>query len=97
MDIKLSRFDAAEYLDDDEACVEFLKAAMEGNDIDHILSAINVVARAKGMTKIAAEAGVGRESLYKSLRADGNPSFGTIMRVLHALGVRLTAEPLEAA
>jgi probable addiction module antidote protein len=92
---KLSRFDAAEYLDSEKARVEYLRAALETEDKAFILDAIGVIARAEGMTQVAAKAGVGRESLYKTLRADSNPEFETIMRVLHALGVRLSAEPVS--
>jgi probable addiction module antidote protein len=93
----VTRFDAAEYLDTDEARVEYLRAALETEDMPFILDAIGVVARAEGMTNVAAKAGVTRASLYKTLRADGRPEFETIMRVLHALGVRLTAESAPKA
>src|SRR5277367_3267971 len=88
----LSRFDAAEYLDSAEARAEYLRAAMETEDVAFILDAIGVLAREKGMSQVADEAGVGRESLYKALRADSNPEFKTVMRVMHALGVRMSAE-----
>jgi probable addiction module antidote protein len=91
----LSRFDAAEYLDSPEARAEYLRAAMETEDMAFILDAIGVLARAKGMSQVAEEAGVGRASLYKTLRADSNPEFETIMKVLHALGVRMSAEPVK--
>ena len=90
----LSRFDAAEYLDSPEARVEYLRAALETEDKAFILDAIGVVARAEGMTQVAERAGVGRASLYKTLRADSNPEFETVMRVMRALGVRLSAEPV---
>jgi probable addiction module antidote protein len=91
----LSRFDAAEYLASNEARAEYLRAAMETEDVAFIMDAIGVVARAMGMSQVAKEAGVGRASLYKTLRADSNPEFETVMRVLHALGLRLTAEPAK--
>lgn len=91
----LSQFDAAEYLDSPEARAEYLRAAMETEDMPFILDAIGVLARAKGMSQVAEEAGVGRASLYKTLRADSNPEFGTVLRVMHALGVRLSAEPVK--
>lgn len=93
--LTVSRFDAAEYLDSPEARVEYLRAALETEDPAFILDAIGVVARAEGMTQVAEKAGVGRASLYKTLRAGSNPEFDTVLRVLHALGVRLTAEPAE--
>jgi probable addiction module antidote protein len=91
----LSRFDATEYLDSREARTEYLRAAMETEDVAFIMDAIGVVARAMGMSQVAKEAGVGRASLYKTLRADSNPEFETVIRVLHALGVRLSAEPAK--
>jgi probable addiction module antidote protein len=68
---------------------------METEDMAFILDAIGVLARAKGMSQVAEEAGVGRASLYKTLRADSNPEFETIMRVMHALGVRISVEPIK--
>jgi probable addiction module antidote protein len=91
----LSRFDAAEYLDSNEARAEYLRAAMETEDVAFIMDAIGVIARAVGMSQVAKEAGVGRTSLYKILRADSNPGFETVMRVVHALGLRLSAEPAK--
>jgi len=91
----LSRFDAAEYLDSNEARAEYLRAAMETEDMAFIMDAIGTIARAMGMSQVAKEAGVGRASLYKTLRADSNPEFETVMRVLHALGLRLSAEPAK--
>jgi probable addiction module antidote protein len=91
----LSRFDAAEYLDSNEARAEYLRAAMETEDVAFIMDAIGVVARAMGMSQVAKQAGVGRASLYKTLRADSNPEFETVMRVFHALGLRLSAEPAK--
>ncbi len=92
---KLSRFDAAEYLDSIDARVEYLRAALETSDTAFILDSVGVVARALGMSQVAKDAGLGRESLYKALRADANPEFGTIVRVLSALGLRLSVEPAE--
>lgn len=89
----LSRFDASEYLNSSEARIEYLRAAMETEDVAFIMDALGVVARAAGMSTVANEAGLGRESLYKALRADGNPEFGTVLRVMHAIGLRLSVEP----
>jgi probable addiction module antidote protein len=90
---KTSRFDAAEYLGTPEARVEYLRAALETEDMTFILDSIGVLARAVGMSQIAKDAGVGRESLYKAFRSDSNPEFATVLRVIHALGARLTVEP----
>jgi probable addiction module antidote protein len=89
----LSQFDVVEYLDSPEARLEYMRAALETEDAAFIMDALGVVARAAGMSRIASEAGRGRESLYKALRADGNPEFETVLRVMHAVGLRLTAEP----
>jgi probable addiction module antidote protein len=92
-DSTLSRFDAADYLDSPAARAEYLSAALETADMPFILDAINVIARAEGMTRIAEAASVGRTSLYKTLQPSANPEFETILRVLKAVGVRLTAQP----
>jgi probable addiction module antidote protein len=93
MAIKTRVFDAAVYLDNEEAIAEYLTAALETGDASFIADALGVVARAKGMTRIAEEAGLGRESLYKSLREGANPELATVLRVIRALGLRLTAAP----
>lgn len=69
----------------------YLEAALELDDPAPFAAALGDVARAKGMTAIAREAGLGRESLYKALSAEGNPEFATVMKVLRSLGVRLHA------
>ena len=67
----------------------YLDAALEQDDPALLAAALGDVARSKGMTEIARESGLGRESLYKALSSDGNPEFGTILRVVRALGLRL--------
>lgn len=89
--VKTTPFDAAEYLTTAEAQAEFVAAALETGDADYVRDAVGVVARARGMTEIAKSAGLNRESLYKALGNDGNPAFGTIVGVLKALGLELTA------
>ncbi|WP_430911437.1 addiction module antidote protein [Methylobacterium sp. sgz302541] len=84
-------YDSAEYLGTDEAVAEYLAAAVEEGDAALFRHALGVVARARGMTQIAREAGLSRESLYRALSEDGNPSLDTAMRVLKTLNVRLTA------
>jgi probable addiction module antidote protein len=93
MAIKTRVFDAAVYLDNEEAIAEYLTAALATGDASFIADALGVVARAKGMTRIAEEAGLGRESLYKSLREGANPELATVLRVIRALGLCLTAAP----
>ncbi|HBC7422626.1 TPA: putative addiction module antidote protein, partial [Serratia marcescens] len=85
------KWDSAEYLKSDEDIVAYLEACMEeaGDNAAFIAKALGNVARARGMTQLAKETGVGRESLYKALSGEGNPSFGTILKVMHALGLRL--------
>ena len=94
MAIKIRPFDAAEYLEDDQAIAEYLeeamKVAMEDSDPAFLTLALGTVARARGMSQIAKETGLSRESLYKALGADGNPEFGTVLKVLQALGLKLS-------
>jgi len=95
--IKLRKWDAAEHLKTEEDMVMYLRACMDeaGDDAAFIAAALGDIARAKGMTQLAKETGLGRESLYKALSGEGNPSFGTILKVMHALGIKL--EPQAAA
>ena len=88
--IKLKPFDPAKYLNDDDAIAAYIEEAIEIGDPAFIADALGVVARAKGMAQIAKDAGLSRESLYKALSADGNPEFGTILKVMKALGLRLS-------
>lgn len=90
---KLIAFDAAKYLDDDEAIAEYMTAVLEANDPDLLLLALADVARAKGMAQVAKDAGLGRESLYKALAPGSKPRFETVMKVAKALGVKFIAEP----
>lgn len=92
--IKTKRWDSAEHLKTDEDMVAYIDACLEeaGDDAAFIAHALGVVARAKGMTQLANETGLGRESLYKALSGEGNPSFATILKVMRALGVKLQAE-----
>lgn len=90
MTIKVSRWDASEYLETQEDMLAYLNEAAATGDAALLQAALGDVAKARGMTQIAEAAGVGRESLYKSLSESGNPSFRTISRVVHALGGTLT-------
>ena len=91
---KLIVFDAARYLNDDEAIAEYMTAILETNDPDLLLLALSDVARAKGMAQVAKDAGLGRESLYKALAPGAKPRFETVMKVARALGVKFTAQPV---
>ena len=90
--IKLLPFDAARYLTDDVAVAEYMTAVLEAEDPDLLLLALGDVARARGMARVAKDAGLGRESLYKALAPGAKPRFDTILKVAKALGVRLTAQ-----
>jgi len=90
---KLAPFDAADYLDDEETIAEYLTAALEDPDPDMFLVAVRTVARARGMTQLAKDAGLGRESLYKALSPGAKPRYDTVLKLVHALGVKLAAVP----
>ena len=92
--MKLIEFDAARYLNDDEAIAEYMTAVLETNDPDLLLLALSDVARAKGMAQVAKDAGLGRESLYKAHAPGAKPRFETVMKVARALGVKFTAQPV---
>jgi probable addiction module antidote protein len=82
-------WDAAEHLETKEDIVAYLEVALEDGDSALIVAALGDIARSKGMTQIARETGLGRESLYKALSTEGNPEFTTVLKVLKALGLRL--------
>ena len=92
---KTKRWDAADYLKTDRDVIAYLEAAFEDGDSGVVAAALGDIARAKGMTKVARQAGLGRESLYKALSADGNPELGTVLRVVRALGIKLHAVPVR--
>jgi probable addiction module antidote protein len=94
---KTTRFDAAGYLDSEARQVAYIAAALEAGDADFVRDALGVVARARGMGEIAKHAGLNRESLYKALGATGNPEFATVMRIVRAMGLTLSARRAEAA
>ncbi|MFA7680034.1 MAG: addiction module antidote protein [Pigmentiphaga sp.] len=94
--IKIARFDAAEYLDSEEAIAEYLSAALEEDDPALFLAALADVAKARGMTKMAKDAGVGRESLYKALAPGAKPRYDTVLKLARAAGIRLTVEPIPS-
>jgi probable addiction module antidote protein len=88
-----TEFDAAEYLKSDAEIAEYLNASLEMNDPEVMLQAISTAARARGMTQLAKDSGLGRESLYKALALGAKPRYDTIFKVLSALGVRLAFMP----
>ena len=90
--VKTEPFDAAQYLTSPEAQTDLLNDALASGDASYVAHALGVIARARGMSEIAREAGITREALYRSLSEDGDPRLTTLLGVMRALGVRLTAE-----
>lgn len=97
MAAKTKLFDASEYLDTEDAQSEYLSVVMEDGDPDEIKHALGIVARARGMTAIARDAGVTREALYKALSDKGDPKFSTLLGVVKALGMKFELKKIEAA
>ena len=92
MVLEIAPYDAAEFLTDDEMIAAYLTEALEADEPKYIAKALGAVARAKGgMAQLARETGIAREALYRALSETGNPELGTALKVMHALGVRLTA------
>ena len=93
---KFAPFDAADYLNDEETVAEYITAALEDSNPDVFLTAVRDVARARGMAQLAKDAGLGRESLYKALTPGAKPRYDTMLKLLHALGVKLSASPVHS-
>lgn len=96
---KYTPFDAADYLIDDETIAEYLTAALEDPNPNVFLTAVRDVARARGMAQLAKDTGLGRESLYKALTPGAKPRYDTVLRLLNAMGVQLSATciPVKAS
>ena len=90
-------WDAAEHLETEEDMAAYLEAALEEGDPALVAAALGDIARAKGMTQIANETGLARESLYKALSPEGNPEFATVLKVVRALGLRLHATAADGS
>jgi probable addiction module antidote protein len=88
-------FDAAEYLDDNETIAAYLSAALTDPDPDVFLVAVKDIARARGMSQLAKDTQLGRESLYKALSPGAKPRYDTVLKVVQALGVQLQAVPIN--
>lgn len=97
MTIETRPFDPAAYLDSPEAMLAYLDGAFADGDAGEIADALGVVARARGMSRLAEQTGLTRQALYKALSSDGNPEFATVLKVVRALGFRLHAEPASIA
>jgi probable addiction module antidote protein len=95
--VKTTVWDPAEYLETEEEIVAYLEDIFETGDTDLIVAAIGDVSRARGMSKIAGDTSLGRESLYKSLSQGGNPSFATVIKVLSALGLGLSPRSIKVS
>nr|WP_314614643.1 addiction module antidote protein [uncultured Pseudomonas sp.] len=93
MNEKLIPFDMATLLDSEEAVSEYLSQVLIDGDTDEIIRALGHIARARGMSQIAAQSGLGRESLYKALTPGAKPRFDTVLKVIRALGIDLCAQP----
>lgn len=97
MAIKTKPFDAAKYITTPEAEEVFLSEALATNHPGHIANALGVIARARGMSALAAETGINRATLYASLQEGGNPTLDTLIKVLSALKLQLGAKQLKTA
>jgi probable addiction module antidote protein len=91
MSARFKRWDSAEHLKTPEDMAAYLEACLEEDDPELITQALGVIAKAKGMTQLAKETGLGRESLYKALAPGAKPRFSTVYKVIRALGIRLRA------
>ena len=93
--VKISKFDAADYLKTPEVIAAYLTEAFETNDAAYICTALDTVARAKGVGDVAKATGLSRESLYKTFKETAKPEFDTVRRVMQSFGVKLVAEPID--
>lgn len=91
--IETQPWDVVDHLETEEDMIAYLDAALEDGDPALIVAALGDIARAKGMSQVARETGLGRESLYKALSSAGNPEFATVLKVLNALGLQLHVQP----
>lgn len=92
---KLSKFDIADYIKSEEDIASYISAVMEENDPDLFIAALGDIARARGMSKLAENSGLNRESLYKALRPGAKPRFDTIFRIMKALNIKMQAAPIQ--
>jgi len=91
--VKTEIFDAANFLDNEEVIAEYINIALESEDPNDLLRALDTVARAKGISKISKETGLNRESLYKSLKEGKRPYFDTLQKILNSLGIKFRVVP----
>ena len=96
MRTKTKKIDVAEFLQDEETIAEYLNMALEDPNPEMLLLAVKNIARAQGMTQLAKDTGLGRESLYKALSDGAKPRYDTLLKVVRALGIKLHAEPIHS-
>lgn len=96
MPLQTRPFDPANYLDSDESRAAYMTEALATNDPAFIADALGIIARARGMSQVARDTGLSRESLYRALSTEGNPELSTLLQVMRALGLRLSASPAES-
>lgn len=96
IDMKTTKFDIADYLDSEEMIAEYLNTVLEDGNSSDLIVAIGHIAKSIGMTKIAEKTGMSRPSLYKALSDGAKPQFGTIMKVLKAIGGQINVKPMSA-
>ncbi len=87
--LEVTNFDIAQYLDNKEVIAEYLSQILADGDMDELLEALGNIAKAKGMSQIASETGLGRESLYKTFHKGTKPKFDTIIKVMQSFGLRM--------
>jgi len=92
---KVTEFDPSEYLDNEELIAEYLTAALEDENPDVFLAAVGNVAKARGMSAIAEQTGLGRESLYKAMAPGAKPRYDTVLKVLQSLGVKISVSAAQ--
>jgi probable addiction module antidote protein len=95
MSLKTTAWDSAELLDSADSMIAYVEAAFEDGDPSVIAHALGVVARARGMSQLARDAGLSRDAIYKAFQPDGNPTLQTLTRVMKALGMKLSAHSLS--
>ena len=93
--LKLRKWDSAQHLKTEEDMALYMEACLQEAG-DDAAKALGTIARAKGMSQLSRDTGLGRDSLYKALSGEGNPSFATILKVTAALGIQLHAQPMQA-
>jgi probable addiction module antidote protein len=97
MEVKLKKWDVVEHLQTEDDMAAYFDACLAEGDPALIAKALGDIARARGMTQVASQAGLARESLYRALSGEGNPEFSTIMKVVNVLGLTLHAAPARPA